>query len=269
MRPISIIHVPDLDGNPTPARCNRRTGEIWINDSQWKNIKPEHRMFILLHEYGHIQLDSSDELAVDAYASDLYIKMGYSLTESVKALSQILTGTNSQHVQRVQNQLDRAKAIDAKNKPKILSEMINNDYNNVPWYDRTESDVDVTDNYDEIFGLGKKAQARKKERQDAKNYARRARADAKGTIAESKLVKAQAKAVLADQGIVDSSSIGGALGGIAGNLLGGGGTQTDPLSATPPPPKKSNKTTIIIVSVIAAVVVIGGVLFFVMKRKKS
>ncbi len=256
MKPVEIIHVPHLDGNPTPARCNRRTGEIWINDSVWPTIKPEHRMFILLHEYGHIQLNTSDELAVDAYASDLYIKLGYSLTESVKALSQVLTGKSNQHVDRVKAQLDRAKKIDQKNNNKMtLIEQANTDFTGA-WYD--------VDNYDDLFGLGKKAQARKKERQDAKNYARRTKADAKLTVAESKKIKQEAKAILADQGIVDSSGAGGAITGIVGAVL-GKGEQAQPMEATPAPKSK----TMLYVGIGAIVLVIAGVAFYFFKRKKN
>lgn len=263
-KPVQIIHVPHLDGNPTPARCNRRTGEIWINDSVWCNIKPEHRMFILLHEYGHIQLNSSDELAVDAYASDLYIKLGYSLNESVKALSRVLTGKNSQHVDRVRAQLDRAKAIDIKHNQKksIMGNLLT--MANSPWYENE---------YDDLFGIHFTKAGREKAK---------ARTAIKNAKADSKIIKAQAELELAKQGIQKKSTFGEAVGvasnnlaQIAGGILGkkmgiapGDETAVDAgMYAAAPPPAKSK--TMLYVGIGVAVLAVAGVVFYIIKRRKK
>lgn len=268
MKQISITHVPHLAGSKTPARCNRRTGQIWINDSVWPGIDPAHRVFILLHEYGHIMLNSSDELEVDAFASDLYVKMGYSLTESVKALSRVLTGANPQHIDRVESQLNRVKAIDILHNSKQKRDMVHlteptgmvTNFNGPAWYETNEFTED-------LFGLGKKAQERKKARQEAKNYAKMKRADATVLRAESKKIKSEAKQTLADQGIVDSTEAGGVIKSAVSAIAGQGGGDPAAMS-TAPAPEKGKKTMWIIVGSIAGLAAVGTVLYFIFKKKR-
>lgn len=107
----AIYYVPDL-GN-SPARVDRSSGEIFINARLWKNLPFAHRLFILLHEFGHVALDTSDELAVDEFAHRLYMEMGYPLSESVKALTQVLKyDDNGQQLERTKHQLTRAQQFD-------------------------------------------------------------------------------------------------------------------------------------------------------------
>lgn len=137
---VRIKHISHISDSPnTPARCNKRTGEIFINDSIWYDIEPQYRLFILLHEYAHILLQSSDEKKVDAWAFDKYISMGYPLTESVKALSTVLSGNNPEHYERTFLQLQRAKAINNK------YNSMENAANNLSSYDG--SIVDITNNW--------------------------------------------------------------------------------------------------------------------------
>lgn len=275
MDDIQIYHVPHFNGNPSPARCNRSTGEIWINDSVWLGIKPAHRLFILLHELGHIHLNTSDELAVDKFASHHYIKMGYSLNESVKSLSRILTGTSPQHIDRVRNQIERATEIDKLNNQTM--NILSNQYNSfkgseLPWYE----DSDTSD-YDELFGLGKKAKARREEKhaikmdkKRAKNEIKLARADAKRSRGEAAIVKATAKEVLAQQGIVDTSGVGGVIGNIVDKVTGGGQSQEEPMSMQPKPTNpKSKSKTMMWVAIVGGVLVVGVcVTFFFIKKRK-
>lgn len=106
----AIYVVPDL--GTTPASVNRRTGELYINKKMWCQLKPEHRLFVLLHEMGHIALNTTDEMAVDKWAFDRYTEMGYSLQEAVKALTRVLHGRNPEHHWRVYEQLMRAANYD-------------------------------------------------------------------------------------------------------------------------------------------------------------
>jgi hypothetical protein len=96
----------------TPARTNRRTGELHINMDVWPRLIKEHKIFVLKHEEGHIVLNTSNELEVDNYASDWYISNGYSLTQSVKALTEVLNENNDSHIQRATMQLKRAAKHD-------------------------------------------------------------------------------------------------------------------------------------------------------------
>lgn len=106
--------------NDSPAKVNRRTGHLFINLSRWKHIAPQHRLFILLHEDAHCELDSSDEVAVDELAFKNFIKMGYPLTESLFALTRVLKGNGTESQSRMWAQYLRAKELDEKvNKSKF------------------------------------------------------------------------------------------------------------------------------------------------------
>ncbi|MEZ5047481.1 MAG: hypothetical protein R2831_10870 [Chitinophagaceae bacterium] len=262
---ISVTHVPHLNGSRTPARCNRRTGQIWINDEVMRGIPHAHRYFILLHELGHITLNTSNELEADRFAFKHFIESGYPLTESVKALSRVLTGSNDEHVDRVATQIERAKYIDSFN-PKTNNMtnqgLVQFDGDVRAWYDYDQYDGEVYT--DSLFGLGKKAQARKKARQDAKNYARMKKADARFARADAKNIKAQAKQTLAEQGIVDSG-LGQAVGGLVNAVGSGQGSEQERLPAPPTPPKKS-KTLLIVLGAVA-LVGIGVFIYFKTKKK--
>lgn len=103
------------NGNNSPAMVNRSTGELFINKSRWADIKPNHRVFILLHELAHCKLQSSDELAVDAQAHKWFVEMGYSLTESVKALTRVLHAKSNINFERAMAQYKRAATMEQKN----------------------------------------------------------------------------------------------------------------------------------------------------------
>jgi len=105
-----ITYLPDLGA--TPARVNRRTGEMQISIKFWKQLPPEHRFFIMLHEMGHVILQSRNEEEVDNWAFNQYAKAGYSLKESVFALTRVLNMDNPAHNWRAYLQLQRAREFD-------------------------------------------------------------------------------------------------------------------------------------------------------------
>ena len=105
-----ITHVPDL-GN-TPARVNRRTGEMYVSLRHMRAMPKEHRLFVMLHEQAHVELQTTDEMKADEKAFKEYADMGYSLNASVKALTRVLDGNNAEHHWRMYSQLQRAKAYD-------------------------------------------------------------------------------------------------------------------------------------------------------------
>ena len=120
-----VYFVEDL--GKTPARCLRSTGECWVALKWWRTLPFEHKIFILLHENAHIVLNSSDEKLVDAYAHKQYMDMGFSLTESIYALSKVLSFSSGEHTERLQNQMVRATVYDItvnKNK-KLEKELLN------------------------------------------------------------------------------------------------------------------------------------------------
>lgn len=105
-----LTRVSDL--GTTPAKCRRNTGEVFINARVWDKLHPDHRYFILCHEAGHIMLNTENEVEADAYAFKEYAKSGRSLTNSVKALSRVLTFNNPEHHLRLSEQLGRALKFD-------------------------------------------------------------------------------------------------------------------------------------------------------------
>lgn len=105
-----ITKVPDL-GN-TPARVNRRTGEMILSLRHMRAMPKEHRLFVMLHEKAHVELQTTNELKADARAFKEYADLGYSLNASVKALTRVLNGDNAEHAWRMYAQLQRAKAYD-------------------------------------------------------------------------------------------------------------------------------------------------------------
>lgn len=105
-----IIKVPDL-GN-TPARVNRKTGVMYISVKHMQQMPKEHRLFVMLHEMGHMVLQTTDEVAADNWAFNEYARRGHSLNASVKALTSILNDQNPEHHWRMYLQLERAKKYD-------------------------------------------------------------------------------------------------------------------------------------------------------------
>lgn len=101
-----------FDLGATPARVNRSTGEMYINAFMWPRLTPEQRIFIMLHELGHVKLQTSDEFAADAFAFKKYADMGYSLKASITALSRVLPFTNQEQRDRLVAQYDRAAMFD-------------------------------------------------------------------------------------------------------------------------------------------------------------
>ena len=96
----------------SPAKANRRTGVVYINENVWEFLPTNHKLFVLLHEEAHIILDSNDEDEADALAFKRYADLGHSLNDSVLALSKVLTMSQPQHYWRVYRQLQRAKEYD-------------------------------------------------------------------------------------------------------------------------------------------------------------
>ena len=96
---VKVYVKPELPGG-TPALSDRNTGEVWINRKIFDTLPEEHKIFILLHEEGHIVLNTKDEFEADAYAFKKYAEKGYGMKESVKALSRVLECNNPEHYWR-------------------------------------------------------------------------------------------------------------------------------------------------------------------------
>ena len=94
------------------AKSMRSTGELVINKYYWKNLKEEHKFYVLAHEEGHILYNTRDELKADQHASERYFLRGFKLSESVKALGEHLDRNNPVHIARTWLQYQRALQYD-------------------------------------------------------------------------------------------------------------------------------------------------------------
>ena len=89
-----VTVLPIFPERPTnPARTNVRTGEIEINASRMRQLRPETREYVLLHEVGHYKLKTFDEVAADRYAlQHLAGKKPYSLWNYYQSVNEVSYG---------------------------------------------------------------------------------------------------------------------------------------------------------------------------------
>lgn len=80
--------------NGVVAQVDRTTGELFIDPSIWKNLPAEVKDYVLLHEDGHITLQTADEFQANKYAIGRFMERG-TLTDQefgrrIVVLSEIL-----------------------------------------------------------------------------------------------------------------------------------------------------------------------------------
>lgn len=105
-----VVYTEDL--NNTPAAVNRSTGVLYIKPSVFNSFSHAQQAFIILHERAHVELDTDNEFLADEEAFRQYVKKGFPLSQSIYALSRVLTMNSPEHLQRVIAQLQRAKQFD-------------------------------------------------------------------------------------------------------------------------------------------------------------
>lgn len=112
---------PVADLGRSPARINRKTGEIFINCRIWDKIPKQERKVILLHEKGHYELNTSNEFQADNFAFDHYAGTEkYSLKSLVNTLSHNLDIENRQeHQKRFEAMAKKVLMFDYKNNQNI------------------------------------------------------------------------------------------------------------------------------------------------------
>lgn len=57
------------------ARVNRATGVLYLNPAIWDNLTPDEREFVLLHENGHLELQTASEYQANRYAVGKYLNV--------------------------------------------------------------------------------------------------------------------------------------------------------------------------------------------------
>jgi len=85
---------------------------MYISMKHFRQMPASHRTFVMLHEMGHVVLQTTNEIEADAWAFKQYADLGLPLSESVKALTRILSPSNPDHNQRMYLQLQRALKYD-------------------------------------------------------------------------------------------------------------------------------------------------------------
>lgn len=66
----------------TPAAISREDAILYINMKLFGPLTPFERKFVLLHEYGHYNINTSNEIAADAYAFDRLVgTQAYSINQ--------------------------------------------------------------------------------------------------------------------------------------------------------------------------------------------
>lgn len=229
----SIEYVRNIGS--TPARVNRKTGHLQINMDVFPRLKDEHKAFVLLHEEGHVVLDSSDEMAVDEYAFKKYAALGYSLTESVKALTQVLNSKSPEHTKRAYLQLQRALEYDNKNNKN--KDAYRPHYTGIAQVKQMNMNpqlhqLQTANEYDGLFGLSKKEKAKKA----AKIEMIKAKPALKIAKKEGAI---QQKLLLAQAGKTKAGSLLNGIGGIASGIggiisgTGGGSPQAEVIAPAP------------------------------------
>lgn len=257
---MKITHWEDLGS--TPARVNRYTGEIQINDRYWINLNPNVRRYIIEHEKGHFLQDTRSEFDADNYAfSKVAGSSDKSLKDSVYSISQVLSFTNPEHKTRLINRIRLALQYDwehnqnskAKDALTILNQSFQNHYtmdhqNKLDFFEPSFgfSNYDEDDIYDNGAGKARRQAKReerkqrrterkdqKKERRDLKNQRLSAKNDIKLARADAKRTKANAKMTLAEQGRSGSDWLGEAVSGVVGLFKKDGGAPADAVSQDP------------------------------------
>lgn len=112
----AIIHDDGTVLGGSIAGVDKYTGEMFLNKPliDRMQLSKDAIFFIMLHEQKHLELQTDDEEAVDAAAHEEYLKRGYSLKESVFALTRILSFGKPEDIRRANAQLIRAKHFDSK-----------------------------------------------------------------------------------------------------------------------------------------------------------
>mgnify|MGYP000521843365 CR=1 FL=1 len=85
-------------------------GVILINPDRWGKLPYEERLYVLLHEYGHIKGKTFNEFEADEIAFKHYVKMGLDPDGAVRALEALKKNgrwVNPEHKQRAMIQIQR------------------------------------------------------------------------------------------------------------------------------------------------------------------
>lgn len=115
-RPCEIVYNHNLGLTDTPARIFTQMNPARIEIGQrFKKYPPQVRMFILLHEYGH--LFYKDEHKTDLFALKCYLNLGLNASQAFYALSKVLhpSPDNTKRIKQLFQQLKNNGYVKANN----------------------------------------------------------------------------------------------------------------------------------------------------------
>mgnify|MGYP000060603389 CR=1 FL=1 len=104
--------VLEKDLGSTPAAVNIRTGVLYINPRVFNSLSKAHKVFVLAHELGHWELQTKDEFAADKYAFAIYSRLGYPLSEAIKAQTKVFPYSTDEQLERSKALLFQAQRFD-------------------------------------------------------------------------------------------------------------------------------------------------------------
>jgi LPXTG-motif cell wall-anchored protein len=259
-----VVLVDDL--GDSPAMCLRSSGKVFVTEAFF-NLPKDYQTYIIGHEAGHIALNTSSEFEADNYAAQWGLKNGVGLTNTLYAMTKVLSFPDNDPVQNKEQELRvMSLAQGLFDYDTIENENPKTDLNVMDMIYNKELELFCGAEGEAFFG--KKAQQRRAERRELRKEKKRAkierkniRVQSKANLRDSKAIskelKAGAKADLATQGI--SSGFGANLGGVVTSLV----APKNSTNAQPTPQTGEKNNVFVIVGFLVVLVV----MYFVLKPK--
>lgn len=86
---LNIVRLDTL-ANGSMASVDRENGILYLNNEAMSRLSRKQQEFVILHEMAHYNLDTSDELAADNYAAQIYYAEYGNLDEPIKLHKQLM-----------------------------------------------------------------------------------------------------------------------------------------------------------------------------------
>ena len=235
-----------IPNSTTPARYYFDNQTIFINLPYWAKLTEDEKFFVLLHETGHAELNSKDEVEADQFALENYLANGGKLTEALYSLTDNLNTKNPLSKKRIKTQFKSLVNYDINhNNNQLLKKKINT--MNIPYINENQNPLFNQHQLSADFlgiGIGKEArEERRLERQRLRDERRGARTG---------ILKGKAESLLAGAG------------GLISNLLAGRKNNiTDENLETQ---SEKNNTTMYVIIGVVLIGIIGTVIYFTKKK---
>ena len=65
-----------VPGQTEIAKVNRKTGTLYLSTEIWNQLPESEKNYVLLHEQGHLKLQTNDEFAANGYAISHFAQAG-------------------------------------------------------------------------------------------------------------------------------------------------------------------------------------------------